>query len=155
MASIQRYINLKATEGGADAFVEDSEVTNIVPSEGRAFLITEITVYIEPSSFYTASSDFFIAWSLTRDSKLAIAQYDDPECFLSDGIAHLLTTSGSSIINTSYRYNPPGGILLVEPSVYFQLDSTGVGGAVTAYARLAYDEVKVTEVDILRLLNNA
>jgi hypothetical protein len=40
----------------------------------------------------------------------------------------------------------------VEPLIYAHLDSAATGLTLTAYMRLFYREVKLSEVDILRML---
>jgi hypothetical protein len=153
--NIAKYFDLTATQGGADAFIETSVATGIESANGVILKLSLVEVKFPASTFYTLAADMFMGWSLTRDTKATIVNYDDADCLMAGGTELTLITSGCVNIPNSYLYAPPDGIFMAEPTLYFQLDSTGTGAANVAYVRIHYTEVKASEIDILRLLNNA
>lgn len=153
MADFSQFLVIDATQGGADAFVEASVATEIIPADGLALLIENIEIVFAPASFSGLAADSEVFWSICRDTKLAVAEYSDPDCFLMDGFEFALNASGSSVIQNRWTYTPKNGIPIVEPYIYVQFDSTGTGNAKQMYVRLEYSTVKMSEVEILRILN--
>lgn len=151
--TIARYLTISMVQGSADAFVQGSVATDIVPEDGLALQVIGME-FVLATALQGVSADFEIAWSLTRDTKLAVTSYSDTECILFDGVAGSLTTSGQILIGYRFPYPAIEGIFLVEPTIYGQLDSSATGLTLTGYWRIYYQEVRMTEVDILRVLNN-
>jgi hypothetical protein len=154
MANIQRYIPFTATQGSADAYAQTGVVTDIIPANGKVFEITAIDIQIR-SDISAISTDCQIEFSFSRDTKSAICTLDDADCIIYDRFTHMLTTSGAVVMPSGRRFQQLSGIYVVEPVLYFQFDSTGTGLTMTADARVYYEEVKLSEVEILRILNNA
>lgn len=150
---IARYRNITLTQGGADAFVQAQEITGIDPTSGRAWMLRRAElVFPQDNTLQNVSADFSIHWSITRDSKTASPGLDDPDCLMLDGVYGSLTTSGQIVLPARHVYEFTEGVLVVEPEIYFQLDSAATGLTLTPDLRLYYDEVKLTEVEILRML---
>jgi hypothetical protein len=155
-AKILKYLEFTATQGGADAFVQASIDTNLVPADGYAFSIVQMDFSFSASSaLQNISADSLTRYALTRDTKLAVSELSDPDVIYRGGYATSLTTSGQLLIPDSWSYTPQTGMIIVEPTVYFSLDSDATGLTMTLNGRIYYEEVKLTEVEILRLLNNA
>ena len=151
--NIARYRNLQPVQGGADAFVQVAETTGIDPVSGRAWMLRSMDIcFPQDNALANVSADFSIHWSLTRDSKAAIAGLDDGDCIVAGGIYGSLTTSGQIVLPACYHHEFESGIMAVEPTLYFQLDSNATGLTLSPDVRLYYDEVKLSEVDILRML---
>lgn len=150
---ISRYLQIALTQGGADTFVQGSVDTGILPENGLAYKVNEIEISFS-SSFAGLSADAVCRWSVTRDTKTGVAALSDPDVFLEDGFAVSLTTSGQILVPQKYRYPGLSGVYLVEPTVYAQLGSSGTGLTNVATMRLYYETIKVSEIDILRILNN-
>jgi len=149
-----RFQNIALTQGSADAFVQGSLVTGIDSDEGVAWLLKRVDMNFPAAAGLQAmSADAEIHWSLTRDSKTAIAGLDDRDCILADGFFLSLTTSGQVAVPAQWIWHPPEGTIVVEPTIYAQLDSTASGLALQATMRLHYEPVKVSELEILRALN--
>jgi len=153
--TIDRFKNITVNQGGADAFVEANVDTLLVPENGLAWLITYVELLFLPGMFSGISADASVYWSMTRDTKAAVPSFGDPDSIWVDGFDWTLTTSGSAIVPSTWRWTPPQGIIFVEPTIYFQLDSTATGATLNARVRIHYEEIKVSEVDILRMLNNS
>ena len=152
--SIQRYLSMTCTQGGADTFVQASVNTEIVPADGYAFKVTGIDFAIT-SPLNGIAADCRLQWSLSRDTKTAICPYNDSDSILYDQFNVSFTTSGIIYIPGSSRYRNLDGIYLVEPTIYAQLASASTGLTNVADWRIYYEEVKLSEVEILRILNNA
>lgn len=152
-AIVQRYLDISMTQGGADTFVQGSVDTDILPENGLAFLVKAIEFY-NFQNWATIGTDFYVQWSLSRDTKAAICQPTDADCMSYDATYNGLTTSGTWSWPARFAYVPTSGLYIVEPTIYGQLASAGSGQAQSGMFRIYYDEVKLSEVEILRVLNN-
>lgn len=152
---IARFQHLQLLEGGADAFVQGTLDTGIVPENSEAWEITLIEVQFSSTQLEGLSADHSIVISLSRDTKTSTIGFDDPDCVAIFGFSGALTTSGTYQNQLVQRWVPPAGTIFVEPTIYAQLDSNGTGVAVNCQMRLHYRLVKVNEIDILRLLQNS
>jgi len=155
MANIQvaRFRNITLTQGGADAFKEAEEITGLDPSSGQGWLLKRLEVlFPNAAGLQGLSADSAIEWSLTRDTKAAMSNLADSDVIYQAGIFNALTTSGEIMVPGLFTYDFPDGVLVVEPSIYAQLDSAATGLTMSAYMRLYYETVKLSEVDILRML---
>jgi len=150
--AIARYLKSQCVQGSADAFIQDSITTDLVPADGFAFKITKMLVDWSVGMANVNGSERQL--SLTRDTKTAIARYDDPDTLFFFGEQSRLATSGFGVTPQGYSFDFPDGLYVVEPTIYLQVDSTATTFTYTVNARLYYEEVKLSEVEILRLLNN-
>jgi len=151
---IARYLTISMTQGSADAFVQGTVDTGIIPEEGRGLKVVKAEFFLS-TPLQAVSADFDIFWSLTRDTKLTVTGVTDDDSLLYDGWSGSLTTSGQILIPARREYSELEGIYLVEPTIYGQLDSTATGLTLSAQWRLWYQEVSLSEIDILRILNNS
>lgn len=155
----QRFLSITATQGAANAFVEASVSTELLPENGFAYKITQMEVVqrVGASRVLTDTADSNLVWSLCRDTKTAVANYSDNDCLMCGGTLYNYSGAAFAFLNNQREVIVPSvvGLYVVEPTLYFQLDSTGITAAQTMDVRLYYEEVKLSEVEILRLLNNA
>lgn len=147
-----KYLNL--TQTVADTMVEASAATEIDPANGEAWLITQIDITYALSALMNNTGDFLYTYSVTRDTKTGVASYGDVDTIHTGGFARTFTTSGSDSISATEIYVPPAGTLFVEPEIFAQFNTVGTGAVQAAFMRIHYQLVRVTEVEILRLLNN-
>lgn len=150
--NIANWFTIGLVQGSADAFVQNSIATDIVPENGVILRVTQIHFVIE-SNLSAIAADSQVEWSLTRATKTAVAGLSDNDAFLYDSFSYSLTTSGAVIFKQGFFYQDLVGIYLAEPTIYAQLDSTATAIAITARLRVFYEEQKASEVDILRILN--
>lgn len=148
---IAKFLSANVVQGSADAFVQDTVPTNLIPSDGFAFKLKHI-MFDRTSANLVASGD--ISFSLTRDTKTAVVKYDDPDTIFFHTELIKMTTSGAIVSPGSGVITFPDGIFVVEPNIYLQLDSTATTVVNSMNARIYYEEVKISEVEILRILNN-
>lgn len=151
--NVARYFSATATQGSADAFVQASIDTGIIPADGVGLRV--VTMEVVHGTLSAVSADGDIQWSVTRDTKTAVTGYNDDDSILYDGVWWALTTSGQISGQLLHRYPQVEGVFIVEPTIYFQLDSAATGAQNTAFLRIYYEEQRLSEVDILRILNNA
>lgn len=152
-ANIARFRNITLTQGGADAFVQATEATGISPSSGVVWMLRRAEIEFPQSvALQNVSADFAIHIALTRDPKAAMSDLNDSDTLMVEGFFGSLTTSGQIVLPQTTVHEFPDGILVVEPNLYAHLDSAATGLTLTAHLRLFYDEVKMSEVDILRQL---
>ena len=152
---VSRYLRMNLLQGGADAFVQGSVATELVPADGLAILITQVEFVFKTVVNLAVVGSYITQWSLTRDTKTAVAFYDDTDCVLSDAVSGAMTTSGANGGPQRFFYQPPSGIIIVEDTIYGQLDSTNTTLANECDVLIQYENIKLSEVEILRLLNNA
>ncbi len=151
--AIARFRNIKVTQGGADAFAQTSESTGIDPSGGKGWMLKRVEVQFPiAGNMQGLSADAALHWALTRDSKAALSDLDDSDTIFAGGFSASLTTSGQIMVPNVYVHEFEDGIMVVEPTIYCHLDGTATGLTLTANFRLYYEEVKLAEVDILRML---
>jgi len=150
--TIARYLTSQCVQGSADAFIQDSITTGLVPADGFAFKITKMLVDWSVGMSNVNASERQL--SLTRDTKTTITRYDDPDCLFFFGEQSRLATSGWGVSPEGYSFDFPDGLYVVEPTIYLQVDSALTTFTYTVNARLYYEEVRLSEVEILRLLNN-
>lgn len=149
---IQRHFDTRVVQGGADAFVENAIATSLVPSDGVGFAITRIDALREQGLGTT--NNCIIEWSICRDSKTAVAGYTDPECMLAWKAQTRNAANGIFVEDLLTVFDIPAGLIVVEPYIYVQLDSNLTVLSNAVQFRFYYEEIKLTEVEILRLLNN-
>ena len=146
-------VTVSNSDGATSVPVQGSAATDIIPADGVGLQVIAAAIIFE-TGFAALAADSNVVWSVSRDTKAAMAYYDDPDILLCDGINLALTTSGSSFIPSQFTYDMPEGMIIVEPLVYAQLDSSGTALSNKAHLRLWVEEIKLSEVEILRLLNN-
>ncbi len=146
--------NITVTEGGADAFVQVTDPTAISPSSKIAWLIKRIQVMFDLDILLeNVSADFAVAWAVARSTDTAVPSLDDKDTLYAGGFSGSLTTSGQILIPKLHEWDAPGeGLLMVSPQLFYTLDSTATGLALSADFRIWYEEVTLSELEILRLV---
>lgn len=152
---IMRYLSGTATQGSADAYVELGIATGIVPADGLALQIERIDICgKDTDTAWQVGAAQRLMMAVSRDTKTAMPEFSDPDVLWKYVIEFGISTSGAFTHHRSMSITPPSGLFVVEPTIYFQLDSTSFGQALDFDVRLYYTEVKLSEIEILRLLNN-
>lgn len=152
---LSRFRSVSISQSPADAFATTSEVTGIDPSSGKAWLITGVQVQpVTLTAIYGIAADAEMSWSLTRDVKTSQPRLNDSDVIAFGGVIIPFTTSGQIVLPAVFDLYVPPGTIVVEPDIFFNVDTTGIGAVCTWDARIYYEEVKLSEVEILRLLTN-
>lgn len=151
--NIARFRNLTLTQGGADAFVQATEYTGIDPSTGMGWMLERMEIeFPQAAGLQGISADCAVHLALTRESKTAMSDINDSDTLAVMGFFNALTTSGQLLIPQTMIYTFPPGVVVVEPYIFAHLDSAATGLTLTAYVRLFYSDVKLSEVEMLRML---
>jgi hypothetical protein len=155
VATIAQFLSGTATQGVADAYAETAITTNLDPAKGMGFKILRIDFAFDTTvALQSIAADSLFYFGLSRDTKAAVVEMDDTDCIMRMGVAIALVTSGMTTLPYEYSFTPPDGVFIVEPTTYLQLDSVATGLTLIMHARIYYEEVKLSEIEILRLLNN-
>lgn len=152
---VPRYLSATLTQGGADAFVQATVLTDIVPENGYGLRVIGVEIEQRTADVVAAAANSIWEMSFARDTKAAIADLADPDVWMTWKLVNRVVASGASLQECSRLIVPAATSILVEPYVYIQLDSASTGVANVVNVRIHYEEVKLTEIEILRLLNNA
>ena len=120
---IARYLSGRAVQGGADAFKELAITTNLDPANGYAYEIKKIEFCYENFAFVAANFQELDV-VLSRDTKAAIPELSDTDVMYKFhkelGFA---TAVGFYDLSLAWEYVPTGGMYIVEPTIYLQIDS--------------------------------
>ena len=153
---IARFLSASAIQGSADSYKETAITTELIPANGFAFSIKKMEFCLADTGatlIQNVAQRLLVA--LSRDTKAAMPELSDADVLYKKSIDFGAVTSGGLEIERSFEYAPAGGLFIVEPTIYLQFDTTATSIANTLYARIFYEEIKLSEVEILRLLNNA
>jgi hypothetical protein len=154
---ILKYLPFTCTQGGADAFVEATITTDLVPANGYAFEVDRIECAFTTAcgmALIAAASE--ISFAMAKDTKLAVPELTDQDAYfkIQGSCAPVASATLVGDVMPSFIVRPDK-MVIVEPEIYAQLDSTNTTKTLVLNGRIFYREVKLTEVEILRLLNNA
>jgi len=153
--TVDRYLNFQLAQAALNGFIQADILTNILPKDGEALEIVQIELELTAGIAGNIGADAYVNWSITRDTKTALASLNDDDCIYKDGFSADFTTSGMAVVQNRWVWTPPEGLVIVEPTIYAQLSSAGlVSMLLTMDGRIHYRTVKVSEVEILRILNN-
>jgi len=151
---IALYRTFSFEQGSADAFIQAQINTGINPGDGRGWELLTLEVMINPSCTpQILSADCDLGYSLCRASQTAVVPLNDNDCLAADGVAISLTTNGQVVIPLRYEYDFVPGTVVVDPTLFFQFDSTATGVTFVGEARLYFRQVKITELEALRMLS--
>ena len=146
-----QFKTISMLQGGADAFVQGQLSTLINPSDGVGWMVKKIEMAFS-TALAAVSADFNVKYALSRLTKAAMPDYSADDVILADGFSGSLTTSGQIVLPQLISYDVPDGVLVVGDTLYAQLDSDATALTIQAYMRIWYEEVRVTELEILRMI---
>lgn len=148
------YLTFSATQGGADAFVQTSTSTGLDQNTGLAFLIREIIVEVPRTGSVAAGN---IETAFSRRTKAAMPNITDRDVILKRKLGMEITTSGAIVSENIARYTfaEDDELLIVEPDIFFCVDSNATGLTQTILARIGYTVQKINQVDRLSLLTQS
>jgi hypothetical protein len=144
-----------------NTFTEVAIATGLLPSGGYGYRILDIefghTVANAPFVLGTTTPTWNIKGQLTAQSKTAILAYDDPALLAGGclGQMGLLTTSGVQQLDFElpWELNIPSEVIVVTPNIYLGLVTSSAQVSAYFSARVYYEPVKLSEVEILRIIS--
>lgn len=144
-------LTFTATQGSADAFVEAEITTGLSTLDRSAYRILEIGVQLPGIPAVNGAN---LEVSLSRQSQAAIAAMNDRSLLFRESAYLALATSGVAYQNTTRRWQPidAANLIVVEETLYFQLDSSGTSNANTVKGYILVDLLSVSEADKVALI---
>lgn len=143
-------LSVTLTQGANDAFVQAEIQTGLLGLSRRAYRLNEVQV-----EFPTAILPGQYELCITRRSKSAMPDLTDLDVFRKWKFAYTFTTSGSTVIETTFVWTPPSEIIIVEDPIYAQLDTALTSAANTVKMLLDVSQVEISEIDRLTLLTQS
>lgn len=145
------YLWGTVTQGSADAFKESTIATGLAAGGGLCWRVHEIAWQFPP---FIQASGQDISLSLTRKTMSAEPTILERSLISKRKRYCNFTTSGEVtyegiIIDKLLEQE---NLLIVEDTVYFQIDSSATTGTNTAYVRLGVTQEKISDVDRLSLV---
>lgn len=144
--------NLNGTFGMATgaAFTETSIATGVNVNTGGAMLIESVDFLLDAIDLAAIAADGYWEWALSRDTKVTtVPGLDDNDVICRFGLSLPFTTSGGTIIPTTFHWEAPPGIVVVEPTLYIQ--SSGSAALSPSSYRINYSLIELSELEFLRL----
>lgn len=146
------YLYGTMTQGGADAFVQASIATPLANASGFAATVREIVIEW-PRISVAASVNMELA--LTRKTLAAMPNITEKSLIQKWKYAVDMATSGAIFNPTGVlinQYADDVAPLIVESTIYCQLDSNATTLTGTAYIRIGYTLDKIADVDRLNII---
>ncbi len=145
---IIQTLRASVTQGSADAYAEQVINTNI-QQEGRlVYVVTDAVVEVSAQG-----TNDTIEIALCRQTKSSLPYINDPDVLSKFVWMSALTTSGATELTRLQHRSFAEPIPIAVPQLFFQLDSSGAAGALTAYLMLRYYTERVTEAQFFRIAN--
>lgn len=146
-------LTFSATQGSADAFVQ-SEITTGLDSLGTGGIALRVLEIVTRRPLLPGVS-CNLEMSITRTSQNAVPSLTERALIWSLFCGVSFTTSGAtyqSDLTARWQPQPDANVIVVESTLFFQLDSanTSASNVVTGY--ILFEQVKITETDRLALL---
>ena len=153
MNELVQAASVVVTQGGADAFVNETIQTGISTLGNFGWLLHRVDYTLRTASagIEGMSADANIQLQLCRKVQTAIIDFEDQDLLMDQQYALSLTTSGQVWVPESHIWYPPDNMVVVDPEISFSLDSNATGLTLVADCRVYYFPVSMSQMDILRL----
>lgn len=150
------YLYCTVTQGAADAFVQASIATPFASADADVGLIRELLIEW-PTTVTNAAA---VSWELclTRKTQAAMPNISDKSVILKKKKLANMSTSGIYQDPKAVErevFEERDNLLIVEGTLYAQLDTNATGAANVVQLRIGYEFVKIKDVDRLQLIANS
>ena len=148
-------LTITLTQGSADAFIQGSVLTGLT---GRhAYRVAGVAWSFPAASMATlvAQNAFQLELALTRRSKTATPDISDGDVILRWSVGNHLTTSGAYLFEGDHYWVPDFELPIVEETIYANLDSTGIGTAISCIIRIDTEIDTMSDIDRLNLITRS
>lgn len=144
-----RFLTASVSQGSADAFAEAEFQTGLSNVTRTAYRIRRIE-WIFPA---LVGADCYIDMALRRNSSAALSLNLGNAGIAGARRSMELVTSGMAFqdLFTSVPYSRDEELLIVEESLFLQLDSNGTSATNTGYIRIGYETRSITENERLSI----
>lgn len=142
-----KRITASVTQGGADAFAEAEFSTGLSNVTGQCFRIRRLE-WLMPA---LASADSDASMTLSTKSQSSIL-FGSNACLAGISRKVELTTSGSPVYElfpNGVNYERDMDLLIVEESLFLEIDSTSTGAANQGAVVIWYEQRSISQVERL------
>jgi len=140
-----------ATQGGADAFAEATINTALSGQTRQGYNVTRLSLELSTGFNWPATSEVEV--SLTRRTKAAMPDIDDPDVLKKWKVRNAVLTSGTTVADALLEFLPPDrSMIIVEDPIFLQIDSTSTTGTQSAIVVIEFEVITLSEVDRLSIL---
>jgi len=151
--NIAQVFTGSVTQGGADAFAQAALQTGLEGQTRIGWKVLGLDFEIPRIPGIMAATNIELA--LSRRTKAAMPNITDLDVIKKIKLGEEGTTSGLMATTNIINWVPDGEVIIVEPSLYFLVDSNATTLTQTVYFRLEYELVTLTEVERLSLLTRS
>lgn len=142
----------KVTQGGADTFTQLAIDTNLTADGKSAWLIKKITAFWENG--YTAAATDQTLSAIVSTKKTTVSTPDEAS-ELGRVAWAVANTAGIAVayeMEMQRSIEPPFDRVTAQPIIYLSVSSTTTGLTNVVYFTVEYDIVKLSDMEVLRLL---
>ena len=156
LGSLPQFVVASATQGSADAFVTTRIETGISTAARYAWMIDRVEFFLALGSIDAwANADSSFEAQITQGSApaaIVAATSTDFICCRRLYKAADGTPASAQFVAPDLTWSAPENLVVVDPSLNLNVDSTATAVANVVVARIWYWPVELSEMDILRML---
>jgi hypothetical protein len=141
----------KVTQTGVDTFTIGAIDTNLTIDGKAGWLITKMTCFWE-DGYTAAAADQTISGILATQATVTTPSDNEELARVNWAVANTAGVAVAYPMELQKSVSPPVDRITAQPAIYFQVSSTGTGLANDVYYEVEYEIVKLTDIEVLRLL---
>lgn len=147
------WVGFSGVQSAANAFLEITIPTGVTPSGGYGLRVVDLELFARPGNLSAAGSSY-LEFALCKESQASMPNYNNTDVLGQLIMYHTTTAAGVGLWAMDFPVELPlnGEILAVDTSLYLDVKSANMGAAVTVYGRMFYEQVALSELEILRIL---
>lgn len=140
------------TQSGADTTTTVAIPTGITPDGKMLMRITGAQIFWNDASLVAPAAGFRVRWTLNRTDAMGAFASEAMMLLHEWAVAATATPNGFVAIDPLIQVRPMEPEYTAQPYLYLGVASTASGAANTVVARVQYELVKATDVEVLRML---
>lgn len=145
-------LRLKVTQGGADTFTQTTINTDLTADGKSAWQFTKMKAFWE-NGYTAAATDQTISAILSTQATTVTVPTDPEEIArVTWAIANTAGVAVAYPVELIKQVDVPMDRITVQPTVYVSVSSTTTGLTNVVYFELEYEVVKLSDIEVLRLL---
>lgn len=154
MDTLVQFASVEITQGAADALITGQVSTGISTAATYGWMIDKIEFDIATLTAIPLATDQDIRIQVARGAQTAFLDFDDDDviCQWQTFIPTIAGSVGNPVFQMPYVWIPPTNYVVANPIITVLMDSTSTGIALVGRCRFFYFPVKMSELDLLRIL---
>lgn len=144
-------IRKKVTQGGADTFTAVAIDTNLTPDGKIGWLIKSIKCFWE-NGYLGVATDSTISAILATQATVTTPDDNEELARVNWAIANTAGVAVAFPMHLQKTEFAADDRITVQPTLYVQISSATTGLTNVVYFEIEYEAVKMTELEVLRLL---